>query len=112
MPKRGKSLELKKDNGKRSREAVRELAKLEKEELKLGEHVGAMAKSEKIQSNFSELNKEHDSEAVRLTIHNLNTRLADEKLKAKSDREMFMNMIKQLTDEKEEATLRYEGKLS
>ncbi len=79
MPKRGKSLEHVKNTGKRAREAIRELTKLEKEEVKLGEQVAMMAKSERVPSVFSELNKEHDSETVRVTIHNLNTRLADEK---------------------------------
>jgi hypothetical protein len=79
LPKRGKSLEAKKDTGKRNREAMREHLKLEKEEVKLGEHVAMMAKSERVPSVFSELNREQDSDTVRVTIHNLNTRLADEK---------------------------------
>lgn len=79
LPKRTKSLSYKKDAGKRTREEARELLKLEKEEIKLGEHVAMMAQSEKVPSVFSELNKEGDSDTVRLTIHNLNTRLADEK---------------------------------
>ena len=37
MPKRGKSLDTKKDTGKRRREEIRELAKLEREEIKLGQ---------------------------------------------------------------------------
>lgn len=53
MPKRSKSLNPKKDTGKRKREEIRELAKLEREEVKMGEQISMMAKSERVPSHFS-----------------------------------------------------------
>lgn len=74
-----------------------------------------MVKSEKVNKTrqlSTNTNKDHDLELKMQTIHNLQTRLQEEKIRAKDERVELVNIIKQLKKDRDEQEIRFEGKLS
>lgn len=74
-----------------------------------------MVKSDKVNKTrqlSTNTNKDHDLELKMQTIHNLQTRLQEEKIRAKDERVELVNIIKQLKKDRDEQEIRFEGKLS